>query len=156
MTGRIVQINVNPQGGPLKNRVQSARLTFNGVEGDKQNNLRYHGGPMRAVCLFSWEIIRDLQDEGHPVDGGTTGENLTLSGLEWAKLKPGVRLKIGDEAELEITDYTVPCFKIKASFIDGQFKRISQKLHPGQSRLYAKVLVEGVARENDEVEVRED
>jgi MOSC domain-containing protein YiiM len=36
-----------------------------------------------------------------------------------------------------------PCKTIKASFIDGKFIRIAQKLHPGWSRVYARVLSEG-------------
>jgi MOSC domain-containing protein YiiM len=41
---------------------------------------------------------------------------------------------------LEITSYTTPCNTIPAYFADGQFQRIAQKLHPGWSRVYARVL----------------
>jgi len=88
--GKLIQISVNPKGGVPKRRVLLARLLFNNVEGDKQRNRKFHGGPERAVCLYSWEVIRELQDEGHPIDCGTTGENLTLSGLEWSTLQAGV------------------------------------------------------------------
>jgi MOSC domain-containing protein YiiM len=45
----------------------------------------------------------------------------------------------------------VPCHKIAASFADGEFHRISQKLHPGWSRVYARVLAQGMVRLGDEV-----
>lgn len=149
----VVQISVNPKGGVPKYRVPGAMLTFNGVTGDKQRDRRFHGGPQRAVCLYSVEQIEALQAEGHSIAPGTTGENLTLSGLDWPALKIGDRLRIGDAVELEITSYTTPCRNIRESFIDGEFTRIAQKLHPGWSRLYAKVLCEGEVREGDEVEL---
>jgi MOSC domain-containing protein YiiM len=149
----IVQISVNPKGGVPKNRVEQALLKSEGVEGDKQRDKRFHGGPERAVCMFSYERIQELQAEGHPIDCGTTGENLTVAGLNWDEIIPGVRLQINDIA-LEIVSYTSPCYKIAASFTDGEFVRISQKVHPGWSRVYARVLQEGVVREGDEVELK--
>ena len=44
-SGRVVQINVNPQGGVPKHSVPSAHVTTQGVVGDKQRNRRFHGGP---------------------------------------------------------------------------------------------------------------
>lgn len=132
-------------------RVAEAFISTEVVRGDKQRNRKFHGGPERAVCLFSYELMRALQDEGHPIDCGTTGENLALSGLNWNEVTPGARLKIGEEVELEVTSFTTPCSNIAASFVDGHFMRISQKLHPGWSRVYARVLHEGLVREGDEV-----
>ena len=149
--GRVVQINVNPRGGVPKHRTPSAQVTFEGVIGDKQRDRRYHGGPQRAVALFSYERIQALQAEGHPIVPGSTGENLTIAGLDWDALQVGDRLRIGDELRIEITAYAVPCSNLVDSFVDGAFKRVSQKLHPGWSRLYAKVLVEGEVREGDAV-----
>lgn len=153
MSASIVQISVNPRGGVPKTRVASAVLGTQGVGGDLQRNRKFHGGPERAVCLYALELIEALQAEGHPIDCGTTGENLAIRGLNWEEMKPGVRLQIGAEIELEIVSYTAPCFKIAASFVDGEFTRISQKVHPGQSRVYARVLREGLAHEGDRVSV---
>ncbi len=150
MNAKLVQISVNPEGGVPKRRVEAAKLGFEGVEGDRQNNRKYHGGPLRAVCLFSLEVIEKLREEGHPIEAGAIGENLTLAGLDWSEITPGVRLQIG-EARLEITSYTRPCHKIRASFAGGEFMRPWQKTHPGQSRVYARVLVEAIVREGDAV-----
>jgi MOSC domain-containing protein YiiM len=149
---RVVQISVSPRGGVPKLAVESARLEFGGVSGDKQRDRRFHGGPLRAVCLYSFERILELQDEGHPIDAGTTGENLLLGGLDWDEMTPGTRLQIG-AAQIQITEYTKPCLKIAGSFVDGEFKRVFQKLRPGWSRLYAQVLVEGEVRAGDVVQV---
>jgi MOSC domain-containing protein YiiM len=140
--GRIFQLNVS-DGGVPKLAVREAVLTQGGLEGDRQRDLRYHGGPERALCLFALERVLELQAEGHPIFPGSTGENLTVVGLDWPRLKPGARLALGAEALVEITSYTSPCKTLVASFTGGDFKRISQKVHPGDSRLYARVLRPG-------------
>jgi len=147
MSGVLHSINVS-NGGVPKLALPVARVSVKGVEGDRQRDLRYHGGPQRAVSLFSLELIRALQAEGHPIDVGTIGENLTLSNIEWTRLVPGVILQAG-EVELEMTTYAEPCGNIAGSFSDRKFTRVSHKLHPGWSRLYARVLKEGTVRQGD-------
>ena len=95
------QINVS-DGGVPKLPVLEATVSNKGVAGDRQRNLKFHGGPDRAVCVYSLELIEQLQEEGHPIDPGSTGENLTLSGLDWDQVRPGVRLTIGPEVQLDL------------------------------------------------------
>ncbi|HEX8556608.1 MAG TPA: MOSC domain-containing protein [Pyrinomonadaceae bacterium] len=149
---RIFQLNVS-RGGVPKLAVREAALTPDGLEGDRQRNRRLHGGPERALCLYALERVLELQAEGHPIFPGSAGENLTLVGLDWALLAPGSRLALGREALVEVTSYTKPCKIIAASFREGDFKRISQKLHPGHSRLYARVLSPGRLAVGDRVSV---
>lgn len=148
------QINVS-DGGVPKRPVLKAIITKAGVEGDRQQNLKVHGGPDRAVCLYSQELIERLQDEGHSIEAGSSGENLTLAGLEWEKLQPGDQLRIGPEVRIEIMSYTTPCEKNAQWFRDRDYKRVSHKINPGWSRFYAKVLREGVVRPGDAVEILE-
>ena len=129
-----------------------AEIRASGVAGDRQRNLKYHGGPSRAVCLYSLERIRALQAEGHPIVPGSIGENLTLSGVDWDRMAPGVRIEIGDVL-LELTTPAHPCRQIVASFSDGNSNRVSQNVHPGWSRYYARVLREGEITTGDPVTV---
>lgn len=142
MDGRIFQLNCS-DGGVPKLGVREAVVTETGLACDRQRDLRYHGGPERAVCLYALERILELQNEGHPIFPGSAGENVTVVGLDWARLGPGARLALGDEVVVEISSYTSPCKNIAASFRGGEFKRISQKTHPGDSRLYARILRPG-------------
>ena len=142
-------------GGVPKLPVPEARITVQGVAGDRQRSVQYHGGVDRAVCLYSLEVITALRSEGHSVSPGSCGENLTLAGLDWARLKPGDRIRIGTDVRLEVLSYTDPCKQNARWFVDGDFMRISQKKHHGWSRLYARVLAEGVVRPGDEVTVEE-
>jgi MOSC domain-containing protein YiiM len=144
------QINVS-DGGVPKRPVPEARITAQGIDGDRQRNLKVHGGPERALCLFSLELIERLQEEGHSIDPGSAGENLTLAGLEWESLRPGTQLGIGPDVRLEIASYCAPCDLNACWFRDGAFPRISQKKHPGWSRLYARVVRGGLVRPGDVV-----
>ena len=148
-SGRVFSINCS-EGGVPKLPVPEALVSSSGVFGDSQKNRKHHGGPDRAVCLFSLERIRALQEEGHPIGTGTTGENLTISGLDWDLVVPGSIIEVGG-AILEVTGYTKPCRTIRESFTNHKFVRMSQKHHPGWSRVYARVLKEGVVQTGDTV-----
>lgn len=150
--GVLVSINVS-SGGVPKRRVSDARVSRLGLQSDAQDDEKNHGGPERAVCVYSLEKIHALQKEGHPIDVGTAGENVTVEGVDWELVIPGAQIRLGEEVVLEVASFTAPCKTIKASFIDGEFVRISEKLHPGWSRVYARVLSEGEIRFGDHVEV---
>jgi len=150
--GAIHQINISPGGVP-KFPVRAAEVTLHGLAGDRQRNRRVHGGPRRAVCLYSLEMIDLLRAEGHPIAPGTTGENVTIAGIDWARIRPGTQLLLGDRTLVQVTAYTAPCRNIAGSFIDGDSTRISQQRFPGQARLYARVLVPGHIACGDRVSV---
>lgn len=143
-TGRVEQISVSAGGVP-KTAIAEGVVGVEGIEGDGHRDKKHHGGPERALCLFSAELIAELRREGHPIVAGGVGENLTISGLDWATVVPGKRYRVG-EVEIEITGFTTPCPNITDSFTGGEFKRISNRLHAGQSRVYAKVLKTGPIR----------
>jgi len=151
MAGRIVQINVSPGGVP-KRPVPRARVTRSGIEGDRHRDTEHHGGPDRALCLFALEQIEALQAEGHSVEPGALGENLTVAGLDWPRVQPEDFVRLGDEVLVQITRFTSPCLNVRAAFLDGAYSRVSQKRHPGWSRVYARVLVPGEIAAGDLVE----
>jgi MOSC domain-containing protein YiiM len=151
-TGRIVQLSVSPGGVP-KRPVEAARVTGLGLEGDGHRDREHHGGPERAVCLFPMEAIRALMTEGHPLAPGAIGENVTTEGLDWRLVVPGVRLLLGECVWLQVTRYTSPCVTIAPLFVGGDYSRVSQKHHPGWSRVYAQVLAEGRVRAGDAIRI---
>lgn len=152
MSGRIFQLNVSPGGVP-KLAIQQGLVHQLGMVGDAHRFPKIHGGPERALCLFSLDRILELQEEGHPIFPGAVGENVTVAGLNWNDLQPGVRLALGDEVEVELTTYTKPCNTILPYFVEGDFHRINQQLHPGYSRIYARILRNGTLRVGQQVVV---
>lgn len=131
--------------------METAEVTALGLAGDAHRDLEHHGGPDRALCLFSMEKIQSLQAEGHPIAPGGIGENLTMEGLDWSTVMPGARLLVGDTVLVEVTRYTSPCGNIRPFFLKGDCTRVSQKRHPGDSRVYARVLRTGALRRGDPV-----
>ena len=149
----VFQINISPQGGVPKRAIAFARVGANGIEGDKQKHTKIHGGPERAVCLWSIELIDHLNAEGHKLFSGAAGENLTLEGVDWQQMAQGTRLRLGDEVELQLTRFAHPCCAIEEYFIDWKPERIAHRQHPGWSRIYARVLAGGTIRPGDVVTI---
>ena len=133
--GKLLGIYVS-DGGVPKLSIQSVEIGSSGLIGDAQGNLKHHGGPMRAVCVLENEVLCKLQNEGHPIQPGTTGENILVDGYD---LKLGSVFSIG-EVELEVVSAASPCYKIAESFTNGQFDRMSNENYPGDTRWYCRVV----------------
>ncbi len=125
-------------GGVPKLPVERALVSEQGMEWDWQSNRKHHGGPERALCLYSQELIDQLVLEGHPIYPGAVGENVTISGVDWREMQPGVRVLLGP-VQCVITAFADPCNTIRDAFLDQRFVRISDKVNPGWSRVYVRV-----------------
>jgi MOSC domain-containing protein YiiM len=129
-----------------KQPVLQARVTAGGVEGDRQRNLKYHGGPDRAVCVYSEELYDELRDAGVDMAAGSVGENITTRGLDLRTLAKGDRLRVGDACVIELTDVRVPCRQLKMWDSD------LPELIVGRSGWVAQVVTEGLVRPGDPIE----
>ncbi len=148
----VVRAVLRSAGGVPKRPVEGRVFVgLAGLEGDWQTDRKHHGGPERAVCLFSSDLLEALRREGHPVEPGALGENLCLAGLDWTRVRAGARLRIGEAVLLEVTRDAAPCRTIAHCFTDRAFDRVSEKRHPGWSRAYARVLTEGSVCAGDPV-----
>lgn len=116
-----------------------ARAGRLGLDGDVQRMKKIHGGPDRALCLFSLEVIEQFRAAGHPLVPGGAGENVTISGLDWPSLREGDQLHLGDVV-IELTRTTDPCKQIAACFADKNPWHLEPR---ATTRWYARVLVEG-------------
>jgi MOSC domain-containing protein YiiM len=145
MKGTLVQLNVSGGGMP-KLPVKSARVSIDGVEGDWQKNRKYHGGPNRAICLFSVELYDWLREKGIDLKNGSVGENFTTEELDLNQLQKGDRLRVG-ECLIEITDVRTPCSSLKKWDAD------LPELVVGRSGWVAKVIEEGTVHPGDGIEV---
>lgn len=153
LSGELVRVSTSGGGVP-KSEVEAAEVGPRGLVGDHQATRRHHGRPFQAVCLYSLEVIRALAAEGHPIGPGAVGENLTLSGLDWALVRPGQRIAVGatdPRVVLEVSAFAPPCRSIANAFGDRDFSRIDHDLHPGWARAYAWVLRGGRVRAGEPV-----
>lgn len=121
-----------------------------GLKGDAICDLKHHGGEDQAVYLYGkpdydfWS--RELGRELAP---GTFGENLTVGGLESAKISIGDRFVSGPLV-LEVTSPRIPCNTFAQRMGDTTFpKKFLAANRPG---IYCRVLSEGKVQAGDEVE----
>lgn len=153
--GRIERINTS-KGGVPKTPIgdEGVYVDWNGLDGDVQAAREHHGRPFQALCLWSAEVIDRLRAEGHPIFYGAAGENVTMSGIPWDEVVPGVRLRL-DEVECEVWAYAVPCKKNAQWMSDGDFMRLhhDRGVEQGRavSRVYATVTRRGMIRPGAEV-----
>lgn len=145
--GQVVAVNTS-RGGVPKAPVPEAMVSHRGVEGDVQAARQHHGRPWQALCVWSADVIDRLRAEGHSIGPGSAGENLTVAGVDWATVQPGVRIQAG-ELLAEVSLWAIPCAKNAQWFLDGDFNRISHEREPGISRMYASVLRPGRVRPGD-------
>lgn len=139
--GLVHQVNASAGGVP-KSAIDVAEIGIRGVAGDVQATRAHHGRPWQALCLWSREVIDALAAAGHPIEPGSAGENVTLSGVDWMQLRGGTIIDIG-EVRCQLSAPAVPCRKNAQWFTDGDYSRIDHDLHPGVSRWYASVLRPG-------------
>lgn len=149
---QVFQINTS-DGGVPKLPSRSVHVEKLGITIDRHNDTEHHGGVEKAISLYSLELIRALQLEGHPIFPGSTGENFTLVGLDWLLVAVGLRLRLGTDVELEVTRFATPCRTIRESFINDEFNRISWRTNPGWARAYARVTRLGRVVVGDHVQI---
>ena len=145
--GQLAQLNISGGGMP-KLPIVEAMVTVDGVKGDWQKNRKFHGGPNRAICIYSEELYQGLRDDGVKVNNGDIGENFTTRGLNLQHLKKGDRLKVG-ECVIELTDIRVPCFQLKKWDVD------LPELIVGRSGWVAKVVKEGMVKQGDAISLED-
>jgi hypothetical protein len=151
MVGRIDSLQASGGGAP-KASVSVAEIGPGGVLGDVQRHRRHHGRPWQAICLYSSDVIEALRAEGHPIVAGGAGENLTISGIDWARMRGGLTIAIGDVV-LRTSSPAAPCTNIGDCFIERHWSRIDHVEHPGWARWYASVLRGGTVSPGDAVTV---
>ncbi len=113
-----------------------------GLLGDKIINRKHHGGPEQAVYIEGAETLAWWEEQlGRPLEPGTFGENLVLSGLDNRTVAIGDRFTIG-EVVLEATSARSPCATFAAHMDDPMMvKRYLKAERPG---IYTRVITGGM------------
>ncbi len=142
---RILSINLS-KGGIPKIPVETIRVTYSGLEGDGHNHEK-HRTPLQAVCLQDIEKLEELNRQGYSLAPGSTGENLTVSGLNVNALPVGSLLHFANGVVLELTKVRKPCYVLDA--IDT---RLKEDIF-GRCGIYAKVLKEGFFLQGETIRV---
>lgn len=112
------------------------------LAGDRQADLKNHGGEDKAVYAFSFDHYAYWGTVLHKptMPFGQFGENLTITGLNEASLNIGDQLKIG-HCLLEISQPRIPCFKLGIIMDTPNMPRLF--IEHGATGIYFRVLEEG-------------
>src|SRR3954471_11564254 len=135
-TGTVAGLHVS-DGGLPKRSVERAVVGRRGLQGDRQATRRHHGRPWQAVCLWSAEVINDFARGGHPISYRSAGENITVIGVDWARVRPGVVLDVGS-VRCEVVAFALPCKQNARWFRRGEFDLMHHRNGP-VARTYALV-----------------
>jgi MOSC domain-containing protein YiiM len=122
-----------------------------GVVGDEQADVKYHGGPDKAVYAFAREDLdRWEQVLGRSLHDGQFGENLTTSGIDVNEALVGERWRVG-EALLEVCSVRIPC-RVFANWLQeqGWVRRFTADARPGP---YLRVVEPGLVAAGDPIVV---
>lgn len=142
--GKILAICISKQRGVQKKPINEAKVIADwGIEHDA------HGGDWhRQVSLLSADKIEDFRKNGVRVGYGAFGENLVVSGLDFAKLSVGTLLRAG-EVLLEMTQIGKECHAHCAVY-----HQVGDCIMPREG-VFAKVLTGGVLHPGDELVIEE-
>ena len=119
-----------------------AQITPLGIIGDGQADLRFHGGPDKAVLAYSADHFPVWKQEISHIDwsGGAFGENLTIAGLNEETVCIGDVFQLG-AARLEVSQPRQPCWKLSRRWRIADLAR--QVTHNGRSGWYLRALGPG-------------
>lgn len=144
--GRIKAISVSEQKGTRKVNVPEAQLRADfGIVGDAHAG-KWH----RQVSLLGVESIDKMVARGARVSPGDFAENITTEGIDLLDLSVGSKLKLGESAELEITQFGKECHD-KCEI----FEQVGDCIMPREG-IFAKVTKAGQISAGDVIEVMSD
>ena len=154
-TGKIEDLNYSSKR-PMRSALNkvpftgSMWLSLTGFTQDEQE-YKDHGGPDKAVCLFSKSNYAMWQDDVVELPTyAMFGENLTVANLDEREAYFGNQYQLGD-AIIEISEIREPCWKIQAKYqIPDLVKRMSTT---GKTGFYFRVIQEGNVSDNDHLKL---
>jgi len=105
MKGTVEAVCVSDDTGGVKDAVKQVTLVRgHGIDGDG-----HAGNWHRQISLLSGEQIDTVRAQGLDLVAGAFGENIVTRGLELVDIAVGRRLRVGDEAVLQITQIGKEC-----------------------------------------------
>ncbi len=152
MIGRVAAVSRGAHHSLTKDTEAAIQLLEGlGVEGDAhagttvKHRSRVARDPnqpnLRQVHLIHAELHEELRRTGFDISAGQMGENITTEGVDLLGLPTGTRLRLGDEAIVEITGLRNPCAQLD-EIRPGLMKAVLD--HDEQGNLIRKSGVMGV------------
>jgi len=126
------------------------------IEGDKQANLKYHGGPDKAICCFAAEHFGFWRDAlGRTEEEfrfGAFGENFTLLGLTEDQVCIGDTFTVGTTT-VQVTQPRIPCVNLARKWESTEMP--AEMIARGHSGYYLRVLTPGEVGAGDSMTLQD-
>ena len=123
-----------------------------GISGDRQADLKVHGGYDKAVYAYSYKHYKKWSDEmGQDYnDYGLVGENLTIDDFDEKLVKIGDEFEVGN-CTFQVSQPRIPCYKIGIKMNSRDFpKKFSSS---GLLGAYLRVIKAGSIQNGDELKL---
>ncbi len=141
--GKIKAVSISKKKGTRKVNVLEAELKVGvGIEKDA-----HAGNWHRQLSLLAVESIRKMTAKGLDIGTGDFAENITTEGINLQSLSVGTKLKVGPEAEVEITQFGKKCHSGCEIF-----QLVGDCIMPREG-VFAKVTKPGRVKPGDKIEV---
>ena len=132
---------------PVRGRVHAGFLN---LEGDRQADLRVHGGRDKALYAYDRDNSRFWEERlRREIPPGQFGENLTVEGMKEDEIRLGDQYRIGT-AVVEVSEPRSPCFKLGVKMESPAF--LKGFLESGRTGFYLRVIEEGDVGAGDVIE----
>jgi MOSC domain-containing protein YiiM len=141
--GRVSAISISRKKGIPKSNIPSAKLLADhGIENDAHAG-KWH----RQVSFLAMESINKMRTKLPLIKPGAFAENITTEFIDVPNLQIGNRLRIGNEAEVEITQIGKECHDKCAIYF-----KVGNCVMPTEG-IFGKVIRSGEIFINDKIEV---
>lgn len=135
-----------------------------GVEGDAHAGVKdqhlsrnAHLPNLRQVHLMHTELFEELAAKGFAISPGLMGENITTNGIDLLGLPKDTILRIGKQAQVQITGLRSPCHQLNERIKEGLMEALIDKTPEGnvvrKAGVMGIVLRGGEVYPNDEITV---
>jgi MOSC domain-containing protein YiiM len=129
--------------------LRRVRVGLTNLDGDRQADLRVHGGPNKAVYAYDLSGYAYWEGElGRELPHGQFGENLTVEGMPETEVRIDDVYRVGS-ALLQVSQPRSPCFKLALHMGRPDFP--AAFLASGRTGFYLRVLEEGDVGAGDSV-----
>lgn len=144
--GAIKAISISQKRGTQKTNVPKAQIEVDfGIKGDA-----HAGNWHRQISLLAVESIDKMIAKGAKVVPGNFAENITTEGIDLLGLSLGSKLKLGSDAELEVTQFGKECHN-KCEI----YEQVGDCIMPREG-IFAKVIRDGEINVGDIIEIIEE
>ncbi|CAH0142899.1 hypothetical protein SRABI96_00509 [Peribacillus sp. Bi96] len=124
-------------------------VTKSGIIGDGVGNVKFHGGPDRALCFYPIEHYSLWNEKfAKKLEIPAFGENLTIAGMREETTFIGDLYQIG-EVIVQINQGRIPCSTI--SHFNQEPKFLEFVFKTGYTGYFAKVIQEGTLKKQNEI-----